>query len=379
MKEIISIDKPNVILIVDDVVQNLQVLGTTLMQHNYEISMANNGSQALKQVEKVNPDLILLDVQMPDMNGFEVCEKLKSMEKFKDIPVIFLTAKTEAEDILQGFDKGGVDYITKPFNKQELLARIKTHIELKKARDIILEQNHKLESLNKEKTEILGIAAHDLKNPLSNIKGLAEVVETMFDELDKEDIEDSARKIRMSSEYMFQIISDLLDINAIEEGKMKLNIEPFNFVDVASRTFEKYNLKAADKSIKLIFSSIADEIYVNGDVIKTIQVLDNLVSNALKFSPFDRNIYVNIAIDDDQKFATAQIKDEGPGISPEDLKKLFGKFAKLSARPTNNENSTGLGLSIVKKLVDNMDGKIRCESRLGEGTSFFLSLPVFSE
>jgi two-component system, sensor histidine kinase and response regulator len=370
--------KKYVILIVDDIIQNLQVLGTTLMEENYEISMANNGSQALKLIEKVNPDLILLDVLMPDMNGFEVCEKIKVQEKFKDTPVIFLTAKTETEDIIQGFSKGGVDYVTKPFNKEELLVRIKTHIDLKESRNIIIDQNKKLSALNKEKTEILGIAAHDLKNPLSNIKGLAEIIETMYDDLEKDDLIETAKKIRTSSEFMFQIISDLLDVNAIDEGKIKMNIEPFNLVDVANRTIDKYQMKAREKSINLNFDPKIEEVYVMGDVIKTIQVLDNLISNAMKFSPFNKNIWIIVNKIQDEK-SMVEVKDEGPGISADDMSKLFGKFAKLTARPTNNENSTGLGLSIVKKLVENMNGNIWCESELGKGTSFFLSLPNYLE
>lgn len=371
-----SNQKKYVILIVDDIVQNLQVLGTTLMENNYEISMANNGFQALKLVEKVNPDLILLDVLMPDMTGFEVCEKIKAMDKFKDIPVIFLTAKTEAEDIVQGFEKGGVDYITKPFNKSELLVRIRTHIELKNARDIILEQNQRLTALNNEKSEILGIAAHDLKNPLSSIKGLAEVVQMMYDDFGKDEIIDIADQIRISSEYMFQIISDLLDINAIEEGKIKINLESFGLSEVINRAIEKYSQKAAEKSINIIFNPQSEDLKVRADVVKTIQVLDNLISNALKFSPFGKSVWIEPGIDASGKSARIEVRDQGPGISGEDMKKMFGKFAKLSAKPTNNENSTGLGLSIVKKLVESMNGSISCESEIGNGTSFFLELPL---
>ncbi|GAB1372237.1 hybrid sensor histidine kinase/response regulator [Candidatus Kapaibacterium sp.] len=336
-----SNQKKYVILIVDDIVQNLQVLGTTLMEHNYEISMANNGFQALKLVEKVNPDLILLDVLMPDMTGFEVCDKIKAMDKFKDIPVIFLTAKTEAEDIVQGFEKGGVDYITKPFNKSELLVRIRTHIELKNARDIILEQNQRLTALNNEKSEILGIAAHDLKNPLSSIKGLAEVVQMMYDDFGKDEIIDIADQIRISSEYMFQIISDLLDINAIEEGKIKINLESFGLSEVINRAIEKYSQKAAEKSINIIFNPQSEDLKVRADVVKTIQVLDNLISNALKFSPFGKSVWIEPGIDASGKRARIEVRDQGPGISGDDMEKMFGKFAKLSAKPTNNENSTG--------------------------------------
>ena len=365
-------EKKFVILIVDDIVKNLQVLGNTLSEENYEISMANNGFQALRLVEKVNPDLILLDVLMPDMNGFEVCEKIKANEKFKDTPIIFLTARTETEDVVQGFQKGGVDYITKPFKKEELLARIKTHIELKNSKDMIKLQNEKLTSLNKEKNEFLGIAAHDLKNPLSSIKGLADLIKLMYDDLSKEEIVDISMQIKRASEFMFQIVTDLLDINAIEEGKIKINFEEFNIVDLLSRILDKYKLRAQEKSIQLHINSFKEEIKVHSDPVKSLQVFDNIVSNAIKFSPFSKNIFINITLPDNTNYCRIEVKDEGPGISADDQTKLFGKFTKLTARPTNNENSTGLGLSIFKRLVEEMKVKIWCESKLGEGASFFI-------
>ena len=299
-------------------------------------------------------------------------EKIKANEKFKDTPIIFLTARTETEDVVQGFQKGGVDYITKPFKKEELLARIKTHIELKNSKDMIKLQNEKLTSLNKEKNEFLGIAAHDLKNPLSSIKGLADLIKLMYDDLSKEEIVDISMQIKRASEFMFQIVTDLLDINAIEEGKIKINFEEFNIVDLLSRILDKYKLRAQEKSIQLHINSFKEEIKVHSDPVKSLQVFDNIVSNAIKFSPFSKNIFINITLPDNTNYCRIEVKDEGPGISADDQTKLFGKFTKLTARPTNNENSTGLGLSIVKRLVEEMKGKIWCESKLGEGASFFI-------
>jgi two-component system sensor histidine kinase/response regulator len=367
-------DNAPFILVVDDILRNLQVIGNILEDEGYEISVATNGEEALEIVQEEIPDLILLDVMMPGMNGFEVCRRLKEMEKIKEIPVIFLTAKTETEDIIKGFEIGGVDYISKPFKKEELLIRIKTHLQLKFSKEIIVQKNIRLEQLNKEKNEFLGIAAHDLKNPLSTIKGYAELMEIDAANMSSDEIIEFAGQIKSMSQYMFQIIIDLLDMNAIEEGKMKMNPVDFEVVTVIMNGLSKFTAPSQKKNINIKFEPESYSLSAFADEGRTQQVLDNLVSNALKFSPFDKNIYVK-TYPFDMERVCIEIKDEGPGISEEDQKKLFGKFTKLTARPTGNENSTGLGLSIVKKIVENMGGMIWCESTLGEGASFKFTLP----
>ena len=373
--ELLGEGKKPLILIVDDILKNLQVLGTTLMEEGYEISMAQNGFQALKLAEKINPDLILLDVLMPDMTGFETCAKLKENPNLKSIPVIFLTAKTETEDIVTGFKTGGVDYITKPFKKEELLMRIKTHLDLRFFALAIQDKNENLARLNKEKNEFLGIAAHDLKNPLSAIKGLAELIEKFNADLSPEEIVDSAQQIRVSSEFMFQIIIDLLDINAIEEGRFVLNMSDFEPDIIVNMVVNKFAPSAEKKDIKLNTSCNCPGININADAGKVQQVLDNLISNAIKFSPFGLNIWVSSELILSDGMVRITVKDEGPGISEEDKTKLFKKFSKLTARPTNEENSTGLGLSIVKRLVEEMKGRIYCESELGHGAAFVVEFP----
>jgi two-component system, sensor histidine kinase and response regulator len=365
--------KKPTILIVDDILKNLQVLGNTLIEEGYEISMASNGKTALKMLEKMKPDLILLDVMMPELSGFEVCEQIKSNAVYSDVPVIFLTAKTETEDIVNGFKIGGVDYITKPFKKEELLIRIKTHLDLKFSKEKILEQNDILIALNKEKNTFLGIAAHDLKNPLSAIMGLSSTMENDITGLPTGELYEFSKLIRLSAEQMFQIITDLLDINAIEEGKLNMHFSDFDVNLMLQNTVDKFFMRAKDKDIILHFTPDEDEFYVYADANKSMQILDNLVSNALKFSPFFKNIWITAKRETD--FIRITVKDEGPGISEADKEKLFTKFAKLTARPTAHENTTGLGLSIVKRLLEEMKGKIWCESVVGEGASFILELP----
>jgi two-component system sensor histidine kinase/response regulator len=324
-------DNAPFILVVDDILRNLQVIGNILEDEGYEISVATNGEEALEIVQEEIPDLILLDVMMPGMNGFEVCRRLKEMEKIKEIPVIFLTAKTETEDIIKGFEIGGVDYISKPFKKEELLIRIKTHLQLKFSKEIIVNKNIRLEQLNKEKNEFLGIAAHDLKNPLSTIKGYAELMEIDAANMSSDEIIEFAGQIKSMSQYMFQIIIDLLDMNAIEEGKMKMNPVDFEVVTVIMNGLSKFTAPSQKKNINIKFEPESYSLSAFADVGRTQQVLDNLVSNALKFSPFDKNIYVK-TYPFDMERVCIEIKDEGPGISEEDQKKLFGKFTKANSK-----------------------------------------------
>ncbi len=366
--------KPPFIIIVDDIVKNLQVLGTMLEEENFDVAVAQDGFEALDIIEADPPDLILLDIMMPEINGYEVCEKLKQNEKTKDIPVIFLTAKNESEDVVAGFKIGGVDYVTKPFNKDELLVRIKTHLELKYSKDIILRQNAKLRELNDEKNEFLGIAAHDLKNPLSGIKGLAELI--AMGNMEEAEIIDFANHIKTSAEFMFGLITDLLDINSIEEGKLNLNCEVFPINALLNNAILEFKQRAEAKNIELISNIKTTYVMVNLDMPKTRQVIENIISNAIKFSPLNKQIYINSSVEKSNNFVLIEVQDQGPGISSEDMKKLFGKFARLSARPTADEHSTGLGLSIVKKLVEAMGGKIWCESQPGKGSSFKFTFPI---
>lgn len=371
--------KDDLVLIVDDTKENLQVLGNILRENKYKIVLANNGTEALAIVAKRLPDLILLDIMMPDMDGFEVCSRLKADDRTKHIPVVFLTAKTETDDIVRGFQLGGIDYITKPFKHEELLIRVKTHVALKKARDLIVEQNVKLELLNKEKNNFLSIAAHDLKNPITAIKGFSKIIEDENITLSKEEIIDFSKEIRVTSESMFQIVVDLLDINAIEEGKINLSFESFNIDEFIKSKLDNYKLRAAEKSISIHFKDTPDNFIVFADSNKVGQVFENLLSNALKFSPFNKNIWVKtekFITSEGSEFIEISVKDEGPGLSEDDKSKLFGKFAKLSARPTNEESSTGLGLSIVKQLAEAMGGTIRCESTYGQGAAFIFTVRV---
>ena len=374
------------ILVVDDITKNLQVIGTMLRNQGYDVMPATSGSEALELASVDPPELILLDLMMPEMDGLEVCRRLKDNPTTRHIPIIFLTASNEMEHLVQGFEVGAVDYVTKPFNPPELLARVRTHLELKHARDTIVHYSQELSRLNEEKNEFMGIAAHDLRNPLGAITGYAEMVLEEVGSLPPsgaepwmrvaKEVTDCVERIHQTSKRMAEMVQNLLDANRIERGEMKLNQALTDMGPALSSVVETQRSHATAKQQTVHLEREAAPVVALVDPAVTVQVLENLVSNAVKYSPPGKNIYVRL-----KKSATTvrcEVQDEGPGLSEADQKKLFGKFARLSAKPTGGEHSTGLGLSIVKKMVEAMNGKVWCESTLGHGATFIVEFPATS-
>jgi len=364
------------ILVVDDVEENTYIVSTILKSAGYTPFVANSGKQAIQIAETQHPDLVLLDINMPEMNGYEVCKYFKEHEPIADIPIVFLTVHADAESIAKAFDTGAVDYLTKPFKKAELLARVKVHLALRQAQELLEDQNESLKRLNDEKNEFLGIAAHDLKNPLNSIRGIAQMVRKRKEiELTDDEVDDMAHQIETSSNFMFEIITNLLDVNKIENGKLVIQPSSVDLVLSLGAVTDRYQAPAAKKNITLHVELPHDDTQIYADPTLTIQVLDNIVSNAVKYSPQGKNVWVTVSCDAVQHRVRVAVKDEGPGFSEEDKKKLFGKFARLSAKPTGGEHSTGLGLSIVKRLAEAMDASIWCESELGKGATFIIEFP----
>jgi signal transduction histidine kinase len=245
--------------------------------------------------------------------------------------------------------------------------------ELVQANEEINKSYQKVVELNKEKNEFLGIAAHDLKNPLTSIKGFTDIL-IQDNDLPIELRQNFLEEIMGASNRMYEIVTNLLDVNAIEEGKIKINSESIPLFIILNQIVQQNNENAIKKNIKIQTQNIDDNVMVKVDKNLTLQIIDNLVSNAIKFSPSDKNIYINFSSEPTSKHISLFIKDEGQGFTEEDKKKVFGKFAKLSAKPTAGENSTGLGLSIVKKLVELQGAKISLQSEFGKGATFILEL-----
>jgi two-component system sensor histidine kinase/response regulator len=370
-----SIDlKGRRILTVDDDRINLRIIGGILRHEGYEIAEAASGEQALEVYPTFQPNLVLLDVMMPGIDGFATCRTLKKSYGDACAPVIFVTAKSEADDIVMGFDAGGVDYLTKPFRPKEVVARIRTHLsnqQLVEQQKLLVDQ---LSKANAAKDRFLGMCAHDLRNPLSSIRGLAELMdENAIGALTAEQRE-IVQTIHGASQSMLQLVNELLDVATIEAGHLKLVKEPTSVAEIVERSVYLSNIEAAKKNTHIEMVRLPHDPVVDVDRNKIRQVVDNLISNAVKYSP--RGSVITVLVHANDKVAGFAVRDNGPGIPDDERHKLFKDYGRLSAVPTDGEKSTGLGLAICRKIVEAHDGTIGVENNAGRGCEFVVSLPL---
>lgn len=359
----------------DDNQANVQIVCLTLRKNNLRAVGANNAQQALELIEKEKPDLILLDIMMPDIDGYKFMEMLKQDDQKADIPVIFLTAKSSTEDIVKGLEIGAVDYMTKPFSTSELITRINTHVKMKRLQDALIEKKQSLEALNMEMNEIIGIMAHDLKNPIFSILMQAKSIKN--EQMPYEEAEDFIDGIIRASDVMLELIKKILEVNHVEQGKMQAQIKATDITQCTSDLLERYEQIAKNKNITLNVELGEIKMKPLLDENLYVQVLDNLVSNAVKYSPNRKRIWVKLECNNGT--LDLSVKDEGPGLSKADQEKMYSKFCKLTPQPTGHESSTGLGLSIVKKYVDMMNASISLESEEGNGCNFIVKFPLSEE
>ncbi len=349
---------------------------TDIFQTHYDLKTAESGEAALEMLTTGwQPEVIIADQRMGGMSGAQFLAR--SIPFAPEAVRVILTGYTDVQDIIDSINLGNVyRFMTKPWQRDELLEAVRLcfeHYDIMTRNIELAEALQKLKELGKEKDEFLGIVAHDLKNPLQVIREYAEMCNDEPN-MPQEQRSMMLKSIVKTSNRMFAIIRNLLDINALERGAMNIQAVRFNIASATEYVLKDYAKPSAAKNINLHFQSDSENV-VYADESLTIQVIENLVSNAVKYSPRDKNIFITISKSPSNLVRLA-VKDEGPGISEEDRKKLFGKFSRLTARPTGGEDSTGLGLSIVKKIVEYMHGRVWCESTLGEGATFFIELPT---
>jgi two-component system, sensor histidine kinase and response regulator len=360
------------LLIVDDIIDNIRIIASLLKSKGILVTPATSGEQALGLAVAKKPDLILLDVQMPEMDGFEVCKKLKENPLTKDIPVIFLTARTETEDIMKGFNLGAIDYITKPINSDEVVARIKTHLELKKSKDIISEQNKNLSELNATKDKFFSIIAHDLKNPISNFRDLTKVLVENFTNLSDNDKVEYLTMMNISSERLFALLENLLEWSRSQRGLIQFNPVQLDLNYLIDNVISLMVSAATKKEIN-IAKNVPDEISLIADVNMLNTVIRNIVSNSIKFTEVKGCI--NIGAKNFDNYVEIFIEDTGIGISAENISKLFNIDSNISTLGTSNEKGTGIGLILCKEFVEKHNGKIWVESEINKGTKFTFVIP----
>jgi len=335
------------------------------------IILAQNGLIALDFAKKRLPDLILLDIMMPEMDGFETCEKLKQEQTTKDIPIIFLTAKTEKNDIIKGLEAGAVDYVTKPFNSKELMSRVNTHLELKAAKEELNQKISELKQANATKDNFFSIIAHDLMNPLNALLTLSSLLATKNKQLTNDEREEFIQLILQASNKSYNLLKNLLEWSRSQTGKLKMIPVSLNLKYLVDKNIELLDSHAKSKNIN-IFSYI-DAISVVADENTLDTVIRNLLSNAIKFTHANGKVEISA-----QKKGTeieVSISDTGVGIKPQDIDKLFRIDVNHTMIGTGEEKGTGLGLILCKEFVEKNGGLIRVESEEGKGSVFYISLP----
>ena len=361
------------LLVVDDVQTNVLLLKALLCKEGYGILVANNGQEALEVIRNENPDLILLDVMMPGMDGFEVAERLKSEEFRCEIPIIFLTALDDTQSIVNGFKLGVGDFISKPFRKEELMVRIKHQLSLVAARRIIEEKNEELRKTIAGRDKMYSVIAHDLRSPMASMKMLLNTI-MMSVEKDKidPDIFDMLEMSNKTSEEVFSLLDNLLKWTKSQLGKLTVIPQKLDISGLADGVVEVMNSVAEVKHIKLIRTDHESFfVYVDIEMIKSI--LRNLISNAVKFSNPDSEIKVGIKAEDGKVIVS--VTDSGKGIKKEDQHKLLKDSTHFTTYGTNSEEGSGLGLLLCRDFARKNGGELWFESEENLGSVFSFSLP----
>lgn len=362
------------ILIVDDVMSNVLLLKVLLTNEKFAIATASNGRQALEQVEKENPDLVLLDVMMPDMSGFEVAQHLKSNPNTADIPIIFLTALNSTADIVKGFQVGANDFISKPFNKEELIIRVTHQISLVAAKRLILSKTEELQRTIAGRDKLYSVIAHDLRSPMGSIKM---VLNMLILNLPSEKIGAEMYELltmaNQTTEDVFSLLDNLLKWTKSQIGKLNVVYQDVDLVEVTDGVIEIFSMVASLKKIR-IHEMKPEKMMVNADIDMLKTVVRNLLSNAIKFSK--ENSEVLVKMEEVDGMAVVSVQDYGCGISEEVQKKLLHTDTHFSTFGTNNEEGSGLGLLLCKDFVVKNGGKLWFTSKEGEGSIFSFSIPV---
>lgn len=423
----------NTVLVVDDQPQNIKLIGT-LLRNDFHLLIADSGEKAIITALERKPDLILLDIMMPEMSGFETCISLKKHDSTKDIPIIFLTAKTETEDIVHAFEIGGVDYITKPFRSQEVIARIKTHLDLKNSKDVIKKQNSELAEknialekfqtelekrnadlqtaythleiqskdlnkmysqiiesehflqksndelckMNEEKNKFFSIISHDLRSPFAGILTMTELLTQHLDSFTKDELVDLFDSMNQQAQTTYKLIEDMLDWSRSQMGRIQVHLE---HIDLSEVVFDLLNTLvniAGMKNIQLN-THIAMNTFVNCDRNMIATVIRNIITNAVKFTNSGGEVNIKsefLTVENSLRFCRIAISDTGVGMTEEQLDNIFELGGGQSTFGTNNEKGSGLGLVISRDFVAKHHGRIWAESQVGAGSTFYVEIPV---
>lgn len=354
------------ILLVDDNTNNLGVLYRYLDDVGFTVLVSQDGERALRLAREQRPDLILLDIMLPGMSGLDTCRALKSDEVTADIPVIFISALTDIQDKVRGFEAGGVDYITKPFQQEEVLARINAHITIKRQRE-------ELDRLNATKDRLFSVIGHDLRGPFMGLLGALELLRDSGDDMDSGTTHELIANLYESAEKTYHLLENLLEWSRSQRRQVEVNQRPVALSAVVDETLELFEAAARQKSIEVI-DQVPDELHAWADRDMIGTVVRNLVNNAIKFT--NRGGRVTVCARREAEVVTVEVCDTGVGIDPDEAASLFSLGPSESRSGTGGERGTGLGLLLAHEYVTRNGGSITVESTPGEGSCFRVTLPA---
>ncbi|MCB2204176.1 response regulator [bacterium] len=418
------------ILVVEDSPTQALKLKYVLEKQDYSVRLAVNGREGLEAIHQQRPTLVISDVLMPEMDGYEFCSAIKNDDDLKEIPVILLTTLSDPQDIIRGLESGADNFLNKPYSEEALLSRIKyilinmdvrtrmrtgmgieiyfankkhyltseriqiidlllstyenaveknreletTNKKLRAVQEEVEKNNDQLKQLNEQKNMLLGMAAHDLRNPLYLIEGYSDFL--LKDEKDELSAEQRTilGAIQSSSTYMVQMINDLLDVHKIETGKMEMNVEEADFRELVEASIKRQEFAAGKKGVDISFRPPESAPKVLVDRGRIEQVMSNLLDNAIKFS--FKGAVIEVYFQYDENELIFSVRDHGPGIPDKEQSRLFKPFSTTSVKPTGSERSTGLGLAIARDIIEKHQGRIWVESEIGNGSTFSFTLPV---
>jgi len=352
------------VLIVDDNPVNLRVMIQHLAEENYETRIAQDGEEALEQLALALPDIILLDIMMPGMDGFETCKRIKEIPSAQNIPIIFMTALSETENKVKGLKLGAVDYITKPFQHEEVLARINTHLTIRR-------QQVALNHLNATKDRFFSIIAHDLRGVFNPLMISTDMLIKIATKEDSSKMIKFATSVKKSTQNAYDLLENLLTWSRCQRDRIDIAITKMDIGQVIQKNIDLYIEKAKQKNITLSHDN-TEGIFAYADRNITDTILRNLIANALKFTHPDGSIHVFVEQKDDHVHVS--VRDDGTGIDQDGLKKLFKTDSKYKKKGTANEHGTGLGLILCKELSIKNKGDIWVTSQLEQGSTFTFSL-----
>jgi two-component system sensor histidine kinase/response regulator len=359
------------ILVVDDVASNVLLLKILLSKENFQVCTANCGNMCVEQAKAEHPDLILLDVMMPDISGFDTVVILKKDPELRDIPIIFLTALNNPNDLVHGFQVGANDFLTKPFNKEELLARVMHQIVLVAAKRMIEQKNRELMDTINNRDKMYSVIAHDLRSPMASIRMVLNlVVASVSPETVGNEFFELLDKANRESEEVHDLLDNLLKWTKSQTGRLNVVLQDLELNDIIPGVVDIFEMIAATKHIKLSYSGLPVKVHADNDMLKT--VVRNFMSNAVKFSPENSTIEIFVTVEGD--FAKISVRDHGIGIAADRLDSIFNKGE--STYGTGGEEGSGLGLQLCYDFARKNGGDVMVESEVGQGSTFSVTVPL---